>query len=100
MAGSAAPFEQSAEPGQTVPAGFGGVAETVKSVKAALGAGFAPDAPPATASTAASRPSTGKSFFMGPPRMRRFWAHRSYPAGRNSKRAFLALFRGEPVDEE
>src|SRR3954451_4514164 len=100
MAGSAAPFEQSVEPGHAVPAGLGGVADTVKSVNAALGAGFAPDAPPAMASTAASRPSTGKSFFMRSPSNAQIWAHSSYPPREISKPLVLALFRAEPGDEE
>src|SRR4051812_3247339 len=100
MAGSAAPFEQSVEPGHTVPAGVGGVADTVKWVNAALGAGSAPDAPPATTSTAASRPSTGKSFFMRSPSNTQIWAHSSYPPREISKPLVLALFRAEPGDKE
>ena len=72
----------------------------MKSVNAALGAGFAPDAPPAMTSTATSRPSRGKSFFMCSPSNAQIWAHSSYPAGANSKPLVLAPLGAETVDQQ
>src|SRR5690349_11738635 len=100
IAGSAAPFEQSVEPGHTVPGGFGGVAETVKSEKPAAGEGLAAEAPPTVGSTARTTRSAASSVLIESAFLwMEDWASRAYPRGPISKLE-LALVGLEAVDQQ